>query len=103
MKAVIKNPRAPVLPRFHVETGPTDVHQSHVQVDVDFVTDEGKLHHSQTYHRLPGEFDENEFHRQADAMQAELDHTEDNREHFENSQLANEIVERLRSRGDANR
>jgi hypothetical protein len=96
MKAIIRNPRATVLPRFHKDTGPSDTHQSHVQVDVDFVTDGGELHHSQTYHRLPAEFDEQEFHRQAQAMQNDLDHAERNRAHFESSKLADEIVERLK-------
>jgi hypothetical protein len=95
MKAIIRNPRATVLPRFHKDTGPSDVHQSHVQIDVDFMTDGGDLHHSQTYHRLPAEFDEEEFHRQARAMQADMDHAEANREHFQSSKLADEIVERL--------
>ena len=98
MKAIIRNPRTAVLPRFHKDTGPADKHHSHVQIEVDFVNDDGELHHSQTYHRLPGEFDEDEFHRQAQAMQDELDHVEASREHRENTKLADQIVERLKSK-----
>ncbi len=101
MKAIIKNPRSSVLPRFHSGTGPADVHQSHVQIDVDFVLDDGTLHHSQTYHRLPGEFDEDEFHQQATAMQAELDHSAENAGHVEQSNLANQIVEKLKEKSSA--
>jgi hypothetical protein len=100
MKAIIRNPRATVLPRFHKDTGPSDVHQSHVQVDVDYIEDSGEfageLHSTQTYHRLPLEFDEQEFHRQALAMQDDLNHAALNREHFASSKLADEIVERLK-------
>ncbi len=97
MKAVIRNPRKEVLPRFDANAGPSDTHQVHVQVDVDFIDDHGVVQSSQTYHRLPAEFDMSEFDRQAQAMQNDLDNSAANKDHIDSGALADKIIEQLKS------
>jgi hypothetical protein len=67
MKAIIRGMEKKELP--HNE----GAKKIHIVTEVDFVTDAGKVAHTQVYAHVPEKFDGGYFQRQADAMQDELD------------------------------
>ena len=67
MKAIIRDMQKKELP---YDEG---VRKIHIVTEVDFVTDAGKVAHTQVYAHVPEDFDGDYFQRQADAMQDELD------------------------------
>lgn len=73
MKATILKAEKQTLPRYNAETN-EDEPTLMVVTTVEFSLDDGTPYHTQTYAQLPEEVSKDYFQKQADAMQADIEH-----------------------------
>jgi hypothetical protein len=76
MKAIIKDLRKETLPQFNATTN-QDEPTVMVVAEIEFISDQGELVHTQIYAHTPEEASHEYYQRQADAMQADLDQESD--------------------------
>ncbi len=72
MKAILREAKKELLARFDADSG-ENRQTLMVTATVDFMTDDGVLHHQQKYAHLPADIDPDYYQRQADVMQADID------------------------------
>lgn len=97
MKAKIISAEKQTLPRYSTDAG-QDEPTLMVVATVEFTLDDGTPHHTQTYARLPEELGDDPkayFQAQADAMQADLDHSQVQAVVDASSKLADEKINQL--------
>ncbi len=96
MKANILSAEKQTLPRYNNETN-QDEPTLMVVTKVEFRTDDGSLYHTQTYAQLPEEVSKDYFQKQADAMQADIEHSKIQSAIDQTSKLADEKINQLLS------
>lgn len=99
MKANILSVEKVTIPQYSAAEG-RDVDTLMIRTLVEFVNEDGTVHHTQAYAQRPEEVDQENpkayFDKQADVMQAELEGQRANREAAKSSELADSIVDKLK-------
>ena len=96
MKFKIRHVEKTILPRYD-NVSNQDESTLMVSVNVDFIDDLGEVVLNQTFALLPAEAKAEYFKKQADAMQADADHTAATKQLQEDSAVADQSVAELDS------
>ena len=94
MKAKILSAEKQTLPRYSAATN-QDEPTLMVVTTVEFQLDDGTPYHTQTYAQLPEEVSPEYFQKQADAMQADIEHAKVQSATDAASKLADEKINQL--------